>query len=88
MRSMVWPASIKEFGFRVPRIVDKENVIVAGHTRLLAAKKLGMTEVPCIVAEDLSDAQIKAFRLADNKVSELAEWDMEMLAVEFEGNLT
>ena len=77
-------ASIKEFGFKVPIIVDKENVIVAGHTRLLAAKKLGLEEVPCIVADDLTEPQIKAFRLADNKVSEFAEWDMDKLAIEMD----
>jgi len=77
-------ASIKEFGFKVPIVVDREKVIVAGHTRLLAAQKLGLEEVPCIIADDLTDAQIKAFRLADNKVSELAEWDMEKLSIELE----
>jgi len=74
--------SIKEFGFKVPIIVDKDNVIVAGHTRLRAAKKLGMKTVPCIVADDLTPEQIKAFRLADNKVSEFAEWDMDFLTPE------
>lgn len=74
--------SIKEFGFKVPIIVDKDNVIVAGHTRLRAAKKLGMKTVPCIVADDLTPAQIKAFRLADNKVSEFAEWDIDLLTSE------
>ena len=77
-------ASIKEFGFKVPIIIDKDNVIVAGHTRLLAARKLGLPEVPCLIADDLTPAQIKAFRLADNKVAELAEWNMEMLAIELE----
>ena len=77
-------ASIKEFGFKVPIVVDKEKVVVAGHTRLLAAKKLGLAEVPCIIADDLTEQQIKAFRLADNKVSEFAEWDMEKLAIEIE----
>jgi len=77
-------ASIKEFGFKVPIIVDREYVIVAGHTRLLAAKKLGLDEVPCLIADDLTDAQIKAFRLADNKVSEFSEWDMDKLVVEME----
>lgn len=67
--------SIKEFGFKVPIIIDKNNVIVAGHTRLKASKKLGLKEVPCIIANDLTDEQIKAFRLADNKVSEQASWD-------------
>ena len=66
--------SIKEFGFKIPIIVDKNNIIVAGHTRLKAAKKLGLKEVPIIIADDLTDEQIKAFRLADNKVSEIAEW--------------
>ncbi len=74
--------SIKEFGFKVPIIVDKNNVIVAGHTRYKAAKKLGLKEVPVTVADDLTDEQIKAFRLADNKVGEIAEWDFELLGVE------
>ena len=60
-------SSIKNFGFKVTIIIDKDNEIVAGHTRILAAKKLGMEEVPCIVADDLTDTQIKAFRIADNK---------------------
>ena len=72
-------ASIKEFGFKVPIIIDKDNIIVAGHTRYAAAKKLGMDAVPCIRANDLNEEQIKAFRLADNKVSELAEWDFDLL---------
>lgn len=75
-------ASIKEFGFKVPIIIDKDNVIVAGHTRYKAASKLGLTEVPCIRADDLNEEQIKAFRLADNKVSELAEWNFELLGEE------
>lgn len=72
-------ASIKEFGFKVPIVIDKDNVIVAGHTRYKAAKKLGLKTAPCVVAEDLSDEQIKAFRLADNKVAEKAEWDLDLL---------
>lgn len=76
--------SIKEFGFKVPIIIDKNNIIVAGHTRLKAAKKLGLEEVPCIIADDLTEEQIKAFRLADNKVSEFAEWDDSLLQVELE----
>lgn len=68
--------SIKEFGFKVPIIIDKNNVIVAGHTRYKASKELGLKEVPCIIADDLNDEQIKAFRLADNKVSEMAEWGL------------
>lgn len=74
--------SIRQFGFKVPCIVDSNNVLVAGHTRLKAAKFLGMETVPCIVADDLSEEQIQAFRLADNKVSEFAEWDEELLAIE------
>ena len=77
-------SSIKEFGFKVPIVIDKNNVIVNGHTRLLASKKLGLEEVPVIVADDLSDAQIKAFRIADNKVSEYASWDEELLKLELE----
>lgn len=76
--------SIKEFGFKVPIVVDKDNVIVAGHTRYKAAKKLGMKEVPAIVASDLTNEQIKAFRLADNKVAEQAEWDYSLLADELD----
>lgn len=71
--------SIKEFGFKVPIIIDKNNEIVAGHTRLKAAKELGLKEVPCIIADDLTDEQIKAFRLADNKVSEQSQWDFNLL---------
>ena len=77
-------ASIKEFGFKVPVILDRENVIVAGHTRVMAAQKLGMSEVPCIVADDLTPEQIKAFRLADNKTCELTGWDFEKLDLELE----
>lgn len=74
--------SIKEFGFQVPIVVDKDNVIVAGHTRYKAAQKLGLTEVPVVVAEDLTPKQIKAFRLADNKTAEKASWDFEKLTDE------
>lgn len=74
--------SIKEFGFKNPIIVDKSDVIVAGHTRYKAAEKLGLDEVPVIVADDLSDEQIKAFRLADNKTAELAEWNFDLLETE------
>lgn len=72
-------SSIKNFGFKVPIVVDSDNEIIAGHTRLKAAQKLGLQEVPTIVAEDLTENQVRAFRLADNKVSELAEWDQELL---------
>ncbi len=78
-------SSIKNFGFKVPIIIDKDNEIVAGHNRMLAAKKLGMEEVPCIVADDLTEAQIKAFRIADNRTAEFAEWDFELLEIELEG---
>ena len=71
--------SIQEFGFKVPIVIDKNNVIVTGHTRYKASKKLGLKTVPCIKADDLTDKQVKAFRLADNKVSELAEWDFGLL---------
>ena len=79
--------SIKQFGFKVPIVIDKNNVIVAGHTRYKASKKLGLKEVPCIVADDLTEEQIKAYRLADNKVSELAEWDIELLDEELDSIL-
>jgi site-specific DNA-methyltransferase (adenine-specific) len=75
-------ASIQEFGFKVPIIVDRNGVIVAGHTRLKAAEKLGLKTAPVIVAEDLNDEQVKAFRLADNKTAEFAEWDIESLESE------
>ena len=71
--------SIKEFGFKVPIVIDKNNEIVAGHTRYKASKKLGLEKIPCIIANDLNEEQIKAFRLADNKVSEKAEWDLDIL---------
>ena len=77
--------SIKEFGFKVPLVIDKDNVIVCGHTRYLAAKKLGMEAVPCIIADDLTEEQINAYRLADNKVHEYSEWDFEMLQSELDG---
>lgn len=76
--------SIREFGFKVPVVIDERNTIVCGHTRVKAAVKLGMGEVPCIVADDLTPAQIKAFRLADNKVGELAMWDWDLLSDEME----
>ena len=76
--------SIKQFGFKVPIIIDRNNVIVTGHTRYKAAKQLGLEKVPCIKADDLTDQQIKAFRLADNKVSEIATWDMGKLNIELE----
>ena len=74
--------SIQRFGFKVPIVIDKDGVIVTGHTRLKAAKKLGMETVPCITADDLTDEQIKAFRLADNKTAEYATWDFDKLEAE------
>ena len=76
--------SIKQFGFKVPIVIDKNNVIIAGHTRHKAAKKLNLKTAPCIIADDLTEEQIKAFRLADNKVSEMAEWDFGLLEEELE----
>ena len=78
-------ASIKEFGFKVPIIVDEENVIVAGHTRKLAAQSIGVDEVPVVIADDLTEEQIKAFRLADNRVAEFSEWDFDKLEIELQG---
>lgn len=75
-------ASIREFGFKVPIIIDKEHTIIAGHTRLAAAKELGLSEVPVIVADDLTPEQVKAFRLADNKTAELSGWDFDLLEIE------
>lgn len=77
--------SIREFGFKVPVVIDKDGVIVCGHTRYKAAKKLKLDTVPCVIADDLTEEQIKAYRLADNKVSELAEWDIDLLGEELGG---
>lgn len=74
--------SIKTFGFKVPIVVDKNNVVVAGHTRLKAAQQLGMETVPVIIADDLTDEQVKAFRIADNKVADQSEWDNDLLGQE------
>ena len=76
--------SIKEFGFKVPMILDKDNKIVTGHTRYKSALELGLKEIPVIYADDLTEEQIKAFRIADNKVSEFADWDYELLDEELE----
>ena len=75
-------ASLKSFGWRQPIVVDSSNVIIVGHTRLQAAKRLRMKEVPVLVADDLSEEQVKAYRLADNKTAEFAEWDMDKLGDE------
>lgn len=71
--------SIKDFGFNVPIVIDKNNVIIAGHTRYKASVELGLEEVPTIRVDDLNEKQIKAFRIADNKVAERAEWNFELL---------
>lgn len=76
--------SIEQFGFNQPIVIDRNNIIVAGHTRHKAAKKLGLKTVPCIRVEDLTDEEVKAYRLADNKTAELAGWDFEMLAEELQ----
>ena len=76
--------SIKEFGWQQPIVVDKDMVIIVGHTRYLAAKKLGYDTVPVVVASNLSDEQVRAYRLADNKTGELAEWDFKLLDTELQ----
>ena len=75
-------AAIKEFGFRVPIIAKSDGLVVDGHLRLKAARKLGLVEVPVVLADDLTDAQVKAFRISVNRMAELAEWDSELLALE------
>ena len=74
--------SIKEFGFRVPIVLDKNNVIITGHTRLRSAKSIGLTEVPCIIADNLTPEQVQAYRIADNKTGEIAEWNYDLLPIE------
>lgn len=76
--------SIKEFGWQQPIVVDKDMVIIVGHTRYKAAKKLGYKEVPVVVASNLNKEQVRAYRLADNKTGELADWDLSLLDEEFE----
>ena len=76
--------SIKEFGFKVPLVIDKDGTIIAGHTRYEACKLLGMKEIPCIIADDLTEEQIKAFRIADNKIAEKSGWDTDKLKIELE----
>lgn len=77
--------SIKEFGFKVPILIDENNVIVCGHTRFEAAQELGYDEVPCVYADNMSEEQIKAFRLVDNKTHEDSKWDFSKLNEELEG---
>ncbi len=74
--------SLREFGFRQPIVVDTDGVIVCGHTRWKAAKKLGLAKVPVHVAKDLTAEQIRAYRIADNKTAELAEWNFDLLSIE------
>ena len=76
--------SIKRYGFKNPIIIDKEGVIIAGHTRYLASMELGLEKVPCIIADDLTDEQIKEFRLVDNKTAEFSGWDFELLDLELQ----
>lgn len=76
--------SIKAYGFKVPIVIDKDGVIVCGHTRLRAAKELHMDTVPCVVADDLTPEQVRAFRLADNKTSDFSIWDNKKLCEELD----
>lgn len=76
--------SIRKYGFKVPVVVDKDNVIIAGHTRVMAAEELGLETVPAVIADDLTEDQAKAFRLADNKTAELAAWDFDRLEEELD----
>ena len=75
--------SIRQFGFKIPIVIDSNYEIVCGHTRWKAAKVIGLETVPCIMADDLNDDQIRAFRLADNKTAEVADWDYDLLEFEF-----
>lgn len=77
--------SIKEYGWRVPVIIDSNNIIVAGHTRYKAAKMLGIESIPCIIIDDLSEEQIKAYRIADNKAQDFSIWDNKLLLEELDG---
>jgi hypothetical protein len=75
-------SSLRQFGFRKPIVVDAKGVIICGHTTLLAAKQLGLTHVPVHVAKDLTPKQARAYRIADNKTGEIAEWNLELLPIE------
>ena len=74
--------SIKEFGFKQPLVLDKEGVIIVGHSRYLAAKELGLETVPCVIAKELTPQQIRAYRIADNRIAQDGEWDTDLLAIE------
>lgn len=76
--------SIKEFGFRAPILVDCNGTIIAGHTRYKAASQLMMERVPCIIADDLTEDQIRAYRIIDNRVAEMSEWDYDLLNMEMD----
>ena len=78
-------ASIQEFGFKQPIVVDADLTVIVGHTRLKAAESLGLESVPVLVADDLTAEQVAADRLADNRTGELAEWDLDLLDVELDG---
>lgn len=77
-------AAIKEYGFRVPIVAKSDGLVVDGHLRLKAAKKLGLAQVPVILADDMTDAQIKAFRLSINRVAQEAQWDLDLLKIELQ----
>lgn len=77
--------SIEEFGFRTPIILDRDGVIVAGHSRYQAAKELGFKTLPTLIADDLTETQIKAYRIADNRTVDFADWDADLLTSEVEG---
>lgn len=77
-------AAIREFGFRVPILAKSDKTVVDGHLRLKAAKKLGLETVPVLLCDDMTDAQIKAFRISVNRVADLAEWDDELLKIELD----
>lgn len=77
-------SSIRDFGFKVPIVIDKHGTIVCGHTRYEASKMLGLNKVPCVIADDLSEDAIKAFRIVDNRTAEIADWDMAKLELELD----
>lgn len=78
-------ASLREFGFVTPILIDENNNVIAGHGRLEAARQEGMTDIPCVLVTDLTDAQRRAYILADNRLAETSAWDKELLALELDG---